>query len=87
MSLPRVVRGQRASPPPLTHDIDNGSRVVIDRCGDRYGRWAAFGEYIHPSLVRQQSPTPRQVYADQAVSIVRKKSAATMRVQDRMRRR
>lgn len=49
MSLPRVVRVQRASPPPLTHDIDNGSRVVINRCGDRYGRWAAIGKYIHPS--------------------------------------
>lgn len=79
MSLPRVVRVQRASPPPLTHDIDNGSRVVIDRCGDRYGRWAAFGIIRYP-VAGQQLLMTRQVYADQAVSIVRKKSAATMRV-------
>ena len=72
---PRVVWGQRASPPPLTHNIDNGSRVVIDRCGDRYGRWAAFGEYIHPSLDQTTVTNattglrgPSSVYRPQEVS-------------------
>ena len=75
LPVPRDVRGQRASPPPLTHDIDNGSRVVIDRCGDRYGRWAAFGEYIHPSLDQTTDTNattglrgPSSVYRPQEVS-------------------